>query len=120
MNAITYKNDDHQKLFEKIIEKKNQNNYTLMSAIYLLTADLKLWNCVKKDIMKNKIHFENVQLGNTSVNGYTLFCCAKDLYCGTKHLTVADLADKTLVSQSQFELICNAMAIKRFGLEKFN
>ncbi len=49
-------------------------------------------------------------------NSYPLFCAAKDLYLGTKHLTVRDLADAELISPKVFALICNAMAIRRFGL----
>ena len=117
MNNKKYRNEKHHNLFKKSIEKKNLNNYPLLSAIYLLTADYKLWNSTKKYILKNTIVFNNIRLNGISINGYTLFCCAKDLYCGTKHLTIADITDKSLISQSQFELIHNAMMIRRFGLE---
>ena len=117
MNNITYVNENHHSLFEKIIEKKNSANYRLISAIYLLTADYKLWKCTRKYIAKNKITFDNISLNGISINGYTLFCCAKDLYCGTKHLTIADITDRNLITQKQFELIHSAMMIRRFGLE---
>lgn len=117
MTTITYRNEKHQSLFEKSIEKKNPNNYPLLSALYLLTADYKLWNCTKKYISKNKIVFDNIRLSGISITGYTLFCCAKDLYCGTKHLTIADITDRNLITQKQFELIHSAMIIRRFGLE---
>lgn len=117
MNTITYRNEKHQSLFEKSIEKKNPNNYPLLSALYLLTTDYKLWNCTKKYISKNKIAFDNIRLSGISITGYTLFCCAKDLYCGTKHLTIADITDRNLITQKQFELIHSAMMIRRFGLE---
>ena len=41
---------------------------------------------------------------------------AKDLTLGTKHITVSDLADADLVPPMLFRTICNAMAIRRFGL----
>lgn len=47
---------------------------------------------------------------------HPLFCAAKDLYLGTGCLTVSDLAYKSLVPPKAFRLICNAMAIRRFGL----
>lgn len=40
----------------------------------------------------------------------------KDLTLGTKHLTVSDLSDADLVPPMLFRTICNAMAIRRFGL----
>ena len=41
---------------------------------------------------------------------------AKDLTLGTKHITVSDLSDADLVPPMLFRTICNAMAIRRFGL----
>ncbi len=38
------------------------------------------------------------------------------MYLGTKHLTFSDLADQSLIPPKVFGLICNAMAIRRFGL----
>ena len=88
----------------------------MMAALYLLTADLRLWNLSKRHVGKISINFADIRLKNIHENGYALFCCAKDLCLGTKHLTVADLADTDLIPPKLFELICNAMAIRRFGL----
>ena len=87
-----------------------------MSALYLLTADFMLWHCVKYAVVNNAICFEQVRLHGTNTNSYPLFCAAKDLYLGTRNLTVSELADKSLVTPKVFGLICNAMAIRRFGL----
>ena len=43
-------------------------------------------------------------------------CAAKDLYLGTKHLTIDDLGDAKLIPTELFRLICNAMAVRRYGL----
>ena len=87
-----------------------------MAALYLLTADSMLWRYVKYAVVNNVICFEQVRLRGTNTNRYPLFCAAKDLYLGTKHLTVSDLADAELIPPKVFALICNAMAIRRFGL----
>ena len=60
--------------------------------------------------------FENIKLNNCTERAYTLYCAAKDLTLGTKHLTVSDLSDTDLVPPMLFRTICNAMAIRRFGL----
>lgn len=120
MKHITFRNEKHRGIFQKAIEKKNQNNLPLMAALYLLTADRAVWNCVQKYISKCKIDFENIQLNNISINGYTFFCCAKDLYSGTKHLTIMDIVDRNLISSEQFDIICNAMKIRRFGISSFD
>lgn len=59
---------------------------------------------------------ELTDLKGSTANGYTLYCTAKDLYLGTKNLTIGDLADTTIIEPKIFGVICNAMAIRRYGL----
>ena len=87
-----------------------------MAAIYLLTAEHRLWMQIKRFVEINEIKFGSFKPRDSSENGYTLLCCAKDLYLGTKHITISDLADTELIAPKMFALICNAMAIRRFGL----
>ena len=116
MNPMVFKNEKHQTAFEAAIGKGNEKNYTLLSALYLLTADGRLWNTAKKQIVRSGVCFERIRLPNCTEASYTLLCAAKDLCLGTKHITVSDLADADLIPPRQFALICNAMAIRRFGL----
>ena len=116
MNPMRYKNEKHQREFEEALRKRDKKDYAMIAALYLLTADLRLWNLSKRHVGKIEINFADIRLKNIHENGYALFCCAKDLCLGTKHLTVADLADTDLIPPKLFELICNAMAIRRFGL----
>ena len=117
---MDYRNEKHRIAFTKAIEKLNTKDYALMSAIYLLTAEQALWMKAKHRVGQNEIRFDSINLQNSSENAYTLFCCAKDLYLGTKHITIKDLADRELIRPRIFELICNAMAIRRFGLGAIN
>lgn len=113
---IIYKNDKHRAVFEAAVRKENKKNYALLSALYLLTADGRLWRDTKRFVVSGCISFEQMHLPNCTETAYALFCAAKDLYLGTKHLTVSDLADQSLIPLKVFRLICNAMAIRRFGL----
>lgn len=115
-DPMKYKNEKHRAVFAEAVKKMDRNNYALMAAIYLLTADCKLWNTVKRYTERNEISFSVFRLHNTTEEAYTLYCAAKDLYLGTKHIIVSDLADTELISPKLFGLICNAMAIRRFGL----
>ena len=98
------------------IRKLDKKNFALMSALYLLTAEHKLWMQIRNYVERNEIKFERFKPKDSTENGYTLLCCAKDLYLGTKHITISDLADTELIAPKMFALICNAMAIRRFGL----
>ena len=115
-NPMEFRDTKHRRLFAEATQKLDEKNYALMAAVYLLTADLKLWNVARRYIERNSIRFNEIKLSGTHPYGYALFCSAKDLYLGTKHLSVGDLADTELITPKMFALICNAMAIRRFGL----
>ena len=113
---MNYRNEKHRIAFTEEIKRMNGKDYALMSAVYLLTAERALWMKAKPQAGQNKIRFDAINLQKSTENAYTLFCCAKDLYLGTKHITIKDLADKELIAPRIFDLVCNAMAIRRFGL----
>jgi hypothetical protein len=115
--AVSYRNEKHKAVFEEITAKMDKKNYALLSALYLLTADHRLWKIMKHHTQKNEVDFQNVSLKGIHENGYTLYCVAKDLYLGTKHLSVSDLSDTDLIRPQMFAMICNAMAVRRFGLK---
>lgn len=115
--AVSYRNEKHKAVFEEITAKMDKQNFALLSALYLLTADYGLWKIMKQHIQKNKVDFADVSLKGIHENGYTLYCVAKDLYLGTKHLSVSDLADTELIRPQMFMLVCNAMAVRRFGMK---
>lgn len=113
---MNFRNEKHRLTFVEAIRKLDKKNFALMSALYLLTAEHKLWMQIRNYVERNEIKFDRFKPKDSTENGYTLLCCAKDLYLGTKHITISDLADTELVAPRMFALICNAMAIRRFGL----
>ena len=113
---MTYLNEKHRARFALAAKNVRSENYALLAALYLLTADGRLWSCCKHHIAANTVFFEKIKLYDCSEKAYTLYCAAKDLTLGTKHLTVSDLSDADLVPPMLFRTICNAMAIRRFGL----
>lgn len=116
VNPMTFKNQKHRTVFTEAVARLDKKNYALMAAVYLLTADCRLWNTTARYVQKNEILFENIRLKGATETGYTLYCAAKDLYLGTKNLTIGDLADTTLIDPQTFGLVCNAMAIRRYGV----
>lgn len=113
---MNFRNEKHRLAFVEAIRKLDKKNFALMSALYLLTAEHKLWMQIRNYVERNEIKFERFKPKDSTENGYTLLCCAKDLYLGTKHITISDLADTELIAPKMFALICNAMAIRRFSL----
>ncbi len=111
-----FKNEAHRAVFAEAVRRLDRKNLALMAAVYLLTAERRLWSCAEQYTERNRVRFGDIRLRGTTENGYTLHCAAKDLYLGTKNLTIGDLADTELIPPKTFGLICNAMAIRRFGL----
>lgn len=113
---VKFRNDKHKELFYKAIESKYKMNNKLMSAVYLMTADIFLWKQVCSNVGMKEILFEKIRLKKSSPESYALYCAAKDLYLGTEHISMCDLTDDDIIPKKVFELICNAVAIRRFGI----
>ena len=117
---MKFRNEKHRSTFLNEAKKQSLKNYKIIAALYLLTADEKLWDTAKGSVGKDDIVFEEIHLKNGSENAYALYCAAKDLYNGSRHLAIDDIADGTIIKNKVFSLICNAMLIKRKGLVAVN
>ncbi len=119
-NIMKFRNEQHRSTFLNEAKKQNLKNYKIIAALYLLTADEKLWYTAKSSVGKDDIVFEGIHLKNGSENAYALYCAAKDLYNGSRNLTIDDIADGDIIKNKVFSLICNAMLIKRKCLAAVN
>jgi hypothetical protein len=111
-----FRSEKHRELFKDATKKMDKKDNVQMCVVYLLTADKKLWNRCKIYIVDNKIPIHRVRVGKCTEEGYTLFCVAKDLALGTKHLTMNDLSDKELIPTRLWKIIYTATEIRRMGL----
>lgn len=114
---MNFRNEKHKTLFQSAAKGMNTSDKALMYQLYLLTADRKLWQISKPWIDKNRIPLQHIHLRASGEESYILLCCAKDLTLGTKHLSIDDLADREVITPQMFEILCNAIAIRRFGLD---
>ena len=58
-NPMTYINEKHRARFELAARNVHRENYAVLSALYLLTADQRLWSCCKHHINNGCVFFEN-------------------------------------------------------------
>ncbi len=110
-----FRDNTHKNLFQKALMQRP--NAGMISALYLLTADKYLWSKARSAAGTSGIAFDQVKLRNISTDGYTLFFAAKDLYCGTKYISLVDIADTKIVPPELFDSLCNAMVIRRYGIK---
>ena len=113
----SFRNNAHRAVFLEVSRNISRSNHAALAALYLLSADSRLWNQVKNCVPHNQILFDQMRPKNNITNSYALFCVAKDLSLGTNHMTLCDLADTELIPPKIFVIICNSMEIYRLGLD---
>ena len=111
-----FKNEKHQELFTKAIKKMDQKDNVQMSVVYLLTADKKTWQRCRSYMINQKIPIHRIRIGESTKEGYALFCLAKDISLGTKHITIYDLADTKLIKTELWKMIYTSVEIIRRGI----
>ena len=113
---MKFKNKNHQAVFNGEAHKMNRQDDVKMAVLYLLTADVQLWNASKKHIKKGNIDLDSIRVKNSNLKAYTLLCVAKDIACGTCFLSLHDLGDTDLITPKMFGTITIALKIRRYGL----
>lgn len=111
--GMKFRSTRHKRAFMQAVGTVSDRHELFAAALYLLTADAKVWKVMKSRIRDGDIHFEQVRFDSISESGYALFCAAKDLYLGTQLLSIADMADDDLISPRAYATICYAIAIGR-------
>lgn len=109
--------DRHQQRFESLWRKRilatDENPW--YAALYLLSSDTFLWSKAENGVKPDMIDFTIIHIHGVDMDGYVLFHMAKDLYKGTKHISLSELAAPELVSDKAFRLIVTAFLIRRYG-----
>lgn len=106
----------HKQAFHAAVKKQEEKNYELLAALYLLTADEKVWNCAKDKVRKGQIFFEGIRLGSVSEESYCLYAAAKDIYLGSGNIRLRDLGKRNMMNQTVYSQIMTAVSICRFGI----
>nr|WP_308625379.1 hypothetical protein [uncultured Eisenbergiella sp.] len=107
----------HQLRFEAACREQLTGSAGQTAAVYLLAADPFLWGRARMALKPEEIDFPAIRIHGVDLDGYVLFHTAKDLYTGTKHISLSELTDPELVSDSAFRLLVTAFLIRRYGAE---
>ena len=65
-DTMNYRDAKYQSLFHRELQKRENPTAAMLCALYLLTADCRLWFHVRKSVQVSGIHFQNVILGDIS------------------------------------------------------
>ncbi len=116
-----FKDQKHRKDFYSLMKGKRkeilQHTPNYAGAVFLLSADEELWTKVAGNVLDTGIYFKRIKIGRLTLEQYILYHAAKDIYNGTKHIQLSELADQELIPDEIFRLIINAFVINKCGLE---
>ena len=116
---MIYRDDRHQRTFEKEAAMRPDSiSRTLLAGLYLLTADGNLWNQVKDQISLRRVYVDEMRPKNLTGASYVYFAAAKDIMSGSNTVQLTEIADPALLSMKSYLILCTALAIRAYGVEK--
>ena len=118
-HAMIYRDDRHHHTFEKEAAMRPDTvSRALLAALYLLTADRNLWNQVKDQISLRRVYMDEMRPKNLIGTSYVYFAAAKDIMSGTRNIQLMEIADPALLSMKSYMILCTALAIRAYGVER--
>ena len=117
---MVFRNDNHGVLFEKEIRYHKGCSRKFAAALFLLTADTRLWHQAENHIGTNEIDIAAIKPRHLDGMSYVCYMLAKDIVTGSRTVAQTELADPSLMSPRYFLVIQTAMLIRGYGLSAAN
>ena len=117
---MVFRNDNHGVLFEKEIRYHKGCSRKMTAALFLLTADSRLWHQAENHIGTNEIDITAIKPRRLDAMAYVCFTVAKDIITGSRTVSLTELADTSVLSPRYFLVIQTAMLIRGYGLNAAN
>ena len=116
---MIYRDDRHHHTFEKEAAMRPEStSRALLAALYLLTADRNLWNQVRDHISLRRVYVDEMRPKNLTGTSYVFFAAAKDILSGSHTVQLTEIADPALLSMKSYLILCTALAIRAYGVER--
>ena len=113
---MVFRNDNHGVLFEKEIRYHKGCSRKMTAALFLLTADSRLWHRAENHIGTNEIDIAAVKPRRLDAMAYVCYALARDIITSSRTVALTELADPSLLSPRYFMVIQTAMLIRGYGL----
>ena len=118
---MIYRDDRHQNTFEKERSiRPDTASRKLLAALYLLTADGSLWTQVRDQVSLRQVYVDLMHPKNLNGTSYVFFSAARDILTGSRNIQLMEIADPSLLSMQSYMILCTALAIRAYGVEKAN
>ena len=117
---MVFRNDNHGVLFEKEIRYHKGCSRKMTAALFLLTADSRLWHQAENHIGTNEIDITAIKPRRLDAMAYVCFTVAKDIITGSRTVSLTELADPSMLPPRYFLVIQTAMLIRGYRLSAAN
>ena len=107
---MIFRDDRHQRTFEKEAAMRPESiSRPLLAGLYLLTAD---------QISLRRVYVDDMRPKNLTGTSYVFFSAAKDILSGSHTVQLTEIAEPALLSMKSYLILCTALAIRAYGVEK--
>ncbi len=117
---MIFRNNNHGVTFEKEIKYHKGCSRRFATALFLLTADTRLWLQAENHVGSHEIDIAAIKPRRLDGMAYVCYMLARDIITGSRTVTVTELADSDLMSPRYFMVIQTAMLIRGYGLSAAN
>ena len=117
---MIFRNDNHGVTFEKEIKYHKGCSRRFAAALFLFTADTRLWLQAENYVGSHEIDITAIKPRCLDGMAYVCYMLARDIITGSRTVAVTELADSDLMSPRYFMVIQTAMLIRGYGLSAAN
>lgn len=116
---MNFRGHIHESIYQKFLSSRNhaEMDNSILSAAFLLSADSKVWNQAKRQLVNGELKIDEIKIEGISTIQYTLLRAAQDMYEDTLHLSLADISDRDVIPEWMFNIISDAIRIRRYGVK---
>lgn len=121
-DGIRYRSEGHRERMEVCL-KNFQNAWpgrepdpSWLAAVFLLTTSERIWDSCSSAVTPVSVDLRGIALTSPSTQDYALFQMARSLLEHHQRISEHELANRTLIHDSTFNLIMDAMALAEYGM----
>lgn len=119
-NTIYFKSEEHKRRFHALLRCELYPGILtepgFAAAVFLLSSDSQLWSLAGPHVKEQTIDYNRLRLQGMDLDGYAVYCVAKELYTGKSYVTLSELGDPELFHDNLLRLIIHGILISRHGV----
>ncbi|RGL99142.1 hypothetical protein DXB08_28165 [Hungatella hathewayi] len=120
-NPSPFETEEHRRRFQALVRCGSypgiRTDSGFAAALFLLSSDSHLWGLAGPFVEERTIDYSRFRLRGSDLDGYALYCVAKELYTGKAYVTLSELGDPELFHDGLLRLIVHAILISRHGVK---